>query len=142
MENLINDQKEVNTVLRTTSDIRNVQRRLCDIKGELNSIEQIRVVFNEYLAELFISIRKKDGSDYEPISLECIRNSIERHLKEKGYQVSLNDRVFHRAIIVLQAKKRELAKRGKGKQPNKSEHLTSEEEDEMYQCGPLEIPTQ
>jgi len=98
VENLINDQKEVNTVLRTTSDIRNVQRRLCDIKGELNSIEQIRVVFNEYLAELFISIRKKDGSDYEPISLECIRNSIERHLKEKGYQVSLNDRVFHRAI--------------------------------------------
>ena len=78
-----------------------------DNKKEPRSLENIPPShLNDFLAEMFIAIRKTNGQNYEPSSLEGIKNSVERHLKEKGYSASLKDRVFHKAMAALFAKKK------------------------------------
>ena len=40
---------------------------------------------DEKLQKFFAEVRKKDGSDYEPDSLQVMVTSLDRHLKEAGY---------------------------------------------------------
>ncbi|XP_074624356.1 uncharacterized protein KIAA1958-like [Acropora palmata] len=63
-------------------------------------------------ASLIISVRKQDGSDYEPSSLRCTRE-------------------------VLKAKQKALKSSGKGNKPNASRSLTDFEVDELYRKGQL-----
>ena len=134
----IDDQKKKNTRLSTERDLKNVHRWLFDNKREPRYIENIPAHhLNDLLAEMFICIRKSDGQNYEPVSLEAMKNSIERHLKDKDYEHSLKDRVFQKAIKALTSKKIELKKQGMGRQPNKSCHITPEEENKMFNCGAL-----
>ena len=50
---------------------------------------------NEFISEIIISVRTKDGNEYEPTSLRSLMASFERHLKKKGYSASIiNDLVF------------------------------------------------
>ena len=90
---------------------------------------------NDYLVEMYIGLRKANGENYEPTSLECIKNSIERHLKEKAYTASLKDRVFNKSISVFTAKKAELKKQDLGRLLNKFEHITYKEECQMFESG-------
>ena len=39
---------------------------------------------NEYISEFIISVRTKDGNEYEPTSFRSLIASFERHLKKKG----------------------------------------------------------
>ena len=111
VDGFIQGQKKLNTVRSTERDIRNVQRWLWDNKKEPRLIEKIAPsALNDFLSELYITIRKTDGSDYEPSSLETLKNSIERHLKDEGYAVSLRDRIFHKSNQALTAKKMQLKK--------------------------------
>ena len=57
------------------------------------------------------------------------------NLKEKAYAASLKDRVFNKSMAALTAKKVELKKQGLGRLPNKSEHITHEEECQMFESG-------
>ena len=84
---------------------------------------------------MFIGIRKTNGENYEPTSLEGFKNSIERYLKEKAYTASLKDRPFIKSMSALTAKKVELKKQGLDRVPNKSEHITHEEECQMVESG-------
>jgi len=92
---------------------------------------------DNYLAELYISIRTANGKEYEPISLEGLKNSIERHLKDKQYQISLRDRVFVRSNQALAAKKCQLKKQGLGNKSKASEAVTADDEDKMLKSGAL-----
>ena len=40
---------------------------------------------DNYLSQFFIVLKKKDGSDYEPASIDCFKASIERSLKDNYY---------------------------------------------------------
>ena len=133
--NLYRIQKK-NTESSTKRDVKNVQRWLFDNKKEPRALENIPPNhLNDFLAQMFIGIRKANGENYEPSSLEGIKNSVERYLKEKGYSTSLKDRVFNKAMAALTAKKVELKKIGLGRLPNKSEHLTDDEETKLYESG-------
>ena len=44
---------------------------------------------NRLVGHFFVSLKKKNGEDYEPNSLTAFQRSIDRHLREKGVEVSI-----------------------------------------------------
>ena len=86
----IESQKKQNTKLATERDLKRLKNWLKE-KGERREIQNIPVDrLNWLLAEFYISVRKNDGSDYEPTTLEAMENSIERYLKDHDYGTSFN----------------------------------------------------
>ena len=83
---------------------------LLETKNELRRVEEIPAVeLNEYMCEFIISVRTKDGKDYEPSSLRSLLASFERHLKKNNYSASImNDLVFEKTRKVLLSKQKEL----------------------------------
>ena len=80
----------------------------------------------------------QDGTDYEPGSLKVMQVALDRHLKEKGYSLPIiKDREFLSSRKVLEGKACKLQNEGKGKLPNKSQSLTREEEEVLWECGQL-----
>lgn len=93
---------------------------------------------DKVLERFYASVRKQDGTDYEPGSLKVMQAALDRHLKEKGYSLSIiKDREFLSSRKVLEGKARKLRSEGKGKLPNKSRSLTREEEEVLWECGQL-----
>ena len=84
-------------------------------KNELRSIEDIPAEeLDTYLAEFDMDVKKDNGADYEPGSIDSIRASIKRHLRDSEYPHSLRDKVFSFSSRALSAKKVLLRKQGKG----------------------------
>ena len=70
---------------------------------------------NEYLCEFILSVKRKDGKDFESSSLRGLFTSFNRHLKECKYPVSvIEDVAFERKRKCLEAKNKQLIKEGKG----------------------------
>ena len=87
-----------------------------------------------------LSIRKADGSEYEPDTLTSYHRSIDRFLKEKKYLYSLvNDKEFETSRAVLESKRKELKQKGKGCKPNAAEPLTISEENKLKEEGCIGI---
>ena len=82
--------------------------RFLKTKDEDRKIEDIPAVeLNEYISEFIMSVRTKDGNEYEPTSLRSLVASFERHLKKKGYSASIiNDLVSEKTRKVLQSKQK------------------------------------
>ena len=52
---------------------------------------------NEYLFKFILSVKRKDGKDFEPLALRGLYSSFNRHLKECKYPISvINDVAFER----------------------------------------------
>ena len=108
--------KKTNTLQKTQRNVKLLQTIL-GTKNELRKVEEIPALeLNEYMCEFIISVRTKDGKDYEPSSLR----SFERHLKKKSYYSAsiMNNLVFEKTRKVLLSKQKELTKKGKGNKPN------------------------
>lgn len=136
VDSFVEGQKKKNTKKATEKDMRNVQRWLWANKQEPRLVHNIPPVhLNKLLSEMFISIRQPNGDEYEPISLECIKNSIERHLKNNGYPVSIRDRPFAKANEALTAKKMHLKKQGLGRNSKASDSISKDEEELMFEKG-------
>ena len=95
-ENFINAQKKKTKA--TQAHMKTLPNWLWQETREPRAIENIQPdILNKYLSEFFIKICKQDGSEYEPSSIDCIKFSIERYLRDKYYPASIvNDREFHR----------------------------------------------
>ena len=93
---------------------------------------------DEVLERFYTSVCNQDGTDYEPGSLKVMQVALDRHLKEKGYSLSIiKDREFLSSRKVLEGKACKLQNEGKGKLPNKSQSLTREEEEVLWECRQL-----
>ena len=72
---------------------------------------------NKYRFEFILSVKRKDGKDFEPSSVRGMFLSFNRHLKECKYPVSvIEDVAFERAINlenVLKLKTSNLKRRAK-----------------------------
>ncbi|KAK3707289.1 hypothetical protein QZH41_004233 [Actinostola sp. cb2023] len=91
---------------------------------------------NKLLCKFFISIRKQDGSEYEPVSLSGFHRSFQRHLQEQDYPLNiLQDKEFLKSREVIAAKRKNLTLQGKGNLPNAAGELTQAEEDKLFQSG-------
>ena len=138
VEEFILEQENKNTVKKTERDVRLLERFL-KTKNEDRKIEDIPVVeLKEYISQFIISVRTKDGNEYEPTSLRSLVASFERRLKKNSYSVSIiNDLVFEKTRKVLQSKQKQLKKQGKGNKPKALLALTSEELKILYEKGLL-----
>ena len=138
VEEFILEHENKNTAQKTERDVRLLERFL-KTKDEDRKIEDIPAAeLNEFISEFIISVRTKDGNEYEPTSLRSLMASFERHLKKQGYSASIiNDLVFEKTRKVLQSKQKQLKKQGKGNKPKASVALTSEELKILYEKGLL-----
>lgn len=138
VDNFIAEQENKATLQKTQRDVKLLQTFL-GTRNELRKVEEIPALeLNEYICEFIISVRTKDGKDYEPSSLRSLLASFERHLKKNSYSASImNDLVFEKTRKVLLSKQKELKKKGKGNRPNASIALTSDELNTLYEKGLL-----
>ena len=131
VDNFIAEQENKATLQKTQRDVKLLQTFL-GTRNELRKVEEIPALeLNEYICEFIISVRTKDGKDYEPSSLRSLLASFERHLKKNSYSASImNDLVFEKTRKVLLSKQKELKKKGKGNRPNASIAVTVEDSDD------------
>ena len=81
-----------------------------------------------YLATFMRELKKADGTDYEPDTINFIQGSIDRHLREQGYPYSvIESSEFKMVKEVVEAKRKMLKASGKGNKPNAQMALTDEE---------------
>ena len=87
IESFIEERENPNTVKKKNVALLTVSTR---------EIAEIPPVYlNELLSEFILSVRTKEGQEYEPSSLRGMVASFERHLKRKSYPVSIiNDPAF------------------------------------------------
>lgn len=108
VKDFIDQQKKKSTVNCTKRDLNIVYKWLVS-KNELRSIETIPATeLDTYLAEFYVNVKKDNGSEYEPGSIDSIRASVERHLRESEYPHSLRDKVFYFSARALSAKQIQL----------------------------------
>ena len=111
----------------------------------LNSIDEKRQIeqippnqLNEVLSMFILSVRKKDGEEYEPATLRSIVSSIDRHLKNNYYPTSIiSGEEFFQTRNVLMKKQKSLKKQGKGNRPNAASPLTDTQIDKLWGNGQL-----
>ena len=133
----IDNQKKINTVRSTKRDLK-IFYEFAVKKGEMRNIEHIPASeLDLLLSAFYIEIRKRDGTQYEPISLTSVKSSIERHLKDHDCEYSLHDKTFSLSNRTLAAKKVELRKEGKGEKPNAAPSVSCSEENLLWERGQL-----
>ena len=117
VDNFIAEQENKATLQKTQRDVKLLQTFL-GTRNELRKVEEIPALeLNEYICEFIISVRTKDGKDYEPSSLRSLLASFERHLKKNSYSASImNDLVLEKARKVLLSKQKEFKEERKRKQ--------------------------
>ena len=79
VEEFILEHENKNTAQKTERDVRLLEIFL-KTKDEDRKIEDIPAAeLNEFISEFIISVRTKDGNEYEPTSLRSLMASFERH---------------------------------------------------------------
>ncbi|KAJ8313612.1 hypothetical protein KUTeg_008173 [Tegillarca granosa] len=79
-------------------------------------------------------IIQKDWNEYEPDSLSAIQNSLDKYLSKKGYVTSI---IRGDEFKASSTKRRKLKQEVKGRKPNRSEPVSSDEESVLWQKGIL-----
>ena len=106
------------------------------IRGITNELE-IRIPENELdniLQSFFAEIWKSDGTEYEPECLRVMLSTLDRYLRDKGWEYSiLKDKGFDTSRKVLNEKAIEPREKGMGKWKNKSDALNADEEEQLWQ---------
>ena len=93
---------------------------------------------NTLLQRFYAELKNKHGEDYEPESLKVMIASLDRHLKNKGYSLSIVcDREFSSSKQVLDGKAKQLRLAGRGKRPNKARQLFEEEKEILWKSEKL-----
>ena len=124
IDDYIIEQQNKNIRAKTTRDVKLLIEFLREKHDQRNPEDIEAEELNEYLCEFILSMKRKDGKDFEPSSLRGMFSSFNRHLKECKYPVSvIEDVVFERARKCLEAKNKQLKKEGKGNRPNAAEAL-------------------
>jgi hypothetical protein len=131
-------QQNPGTVRKTLAHV-NIFKDFLGLKSETRAVHLIPPEeLDVYLGAFFAGVRKSDGDEYEPSYLKNIQNSIERHLKNRGYTTSLTNGIqFHHSREILKAKQIHLRKQGKGNNPHAADAVTPEEVDKLWETGQL-----
>ena len=140
IDTLLVESKSSSTRWKTERDVRYFEQYLREIKCV--DLPMIKIPENElidHMSVFFSGIKKKkDGSDYEPTSLWSMYASLKRHLKEQQYNFSNNQTApaaLSKVTDVLKAACRELKKSGLGNKPHKSDAVTANEIQNLFESG-------
>ena len=135
----IEAQRNASTAKKTRKNVERFMEWMLHTKKEKRQPHDILPTELDILIGGFIlSLVKSDGSEYEPDTLTAYHGSIDRWLRDHGYQASItHDRQFETSRNVLSSKRKELKSKGLGNKPNKAEPLTPEEEDLLWSTGQM-----
>ena len=127
VEEFIDNEECSNMRKKTKSDMEN--------EKENRQVEEIPPQeLNNYLSRFLLSVRKKNGDEYEPSTLGGFIASIERYLKKCRYSESvITGQNFARTRDALKSKQKHLKWLGKGNKPNEASSLTAEEIDILFE---------
>ncbi|XP_052251685.1 uncharacterized protein KIAA1958 homolog [Dreissena polymorpha] len=128
------------TVSKTLSDINKFKRFLMS-KAESKEIHHIEpTLLDEYLATFLLSLKKSNGTDFEPSSLRGIIASVDRYLKRHRYGCSVmtgTGAQFALTRDTYNAKKKSLKKQGMGNRPREAHPLSDTDIDLLWEKGIL-----
>ena len=130
VESMINN----NTKTKTNSDVKRFKDWLVQ-DGKNEEIENISPQeLDTYLARFFLSIRKRDNTEYEPGTIGSMQSSIHRYLQGKKYDNNImTDDSFRHSRQVLSSKRKALKQIGLGNKKNRADPFTDEEIDILRQ---------
>ena len=138
IDNFIFQNENENTRRKTLSHIKLLRQFLSE-EGEFREIQNIPPMeLDNYLCKFAISVRQKNGNEYEPSYLRGMFGSFERYLRRHHYSVSLiKGHEFSRSKEVLKCKQKNLKKQGKGNLPNRADAVSDEEINILFEKGCL-----
>ena len=90
---------------------------------------------NTNLCRFLIQLKKKDGTDYEPVTIRNIVGSIARYLNERRYENIMESPNFRDMREVLKRKMKESKETGHGNGPRTASALTDEEVRSLWNAG-------
>ena len=128
----IEQNKNTNTARKTKTDL-NVWKRWCSSVDEERNLEDIPPMqLDRLLCHFFITVRKQDGTEFEPSTLMSFQRSFGRHLCDLGKPYCLfNDKEFAKSRATLESKRKQLRQQGKGRCPNKALRLNEDEMEKL-----------
>ena len=117
IEKFVDQQKNTNTKRKTDSDLRKWYQ-WSEEHGETRELKDIPPAeLDRLLSHFFVTVRKNDGSLYEPHTLSSFQRSIDRHLTQQRKPFSIiRDQQFASSREALKASRKHLKKEGKGNQ--------------------------
>ena len=145
LASFVEENKAKNTVNKTKSDL-NMWYRWCEVVGETRKVENItdKTELNRLLSHFYMTVKKKDGSEYEPSTIKDCSRSIDRFLTKncgKSFSI-LRDVEFSSSREVLASKAKFLRREhGMGRKPNRAQELSKEEINLMWENMCSDPPT-
>ena len=110
------------------------------VKKDIKDIENVDL--NELMCYFLAEVKNQQGGDYMPNTLYEIAAAIQHHIRQTGRFVSFyDDQCFEKMRKVLDAKMKELSKRGLGLEKKKADVISTEQEEIMWQNGILGTDT-
>ena len=141
----LKELSENKNMKKSTEQWKNIFVKWATERGKEKNLEACECVdLVKTLSQFYAEVREESGEDFETDSLRVMQAALERHLKSKLYPKSvIKNRVFLSSSKVLEGKARKLREEGpRGKRPNRSKSLTTEEEEPFGKVVSLavEIP--
>jgi len=140
VQSFLEENENKNTASKTKPDMALVKSFL-QTKGETREFEHIPPrELNEIISMFILSIRHKDGTEYEPATLRGMVSSMDRYLTMNYYPTTIqNGEEFVQTRDVLNKKQKYLKKQGKGNKPNAAPSLTDDQIDMLWKNGQLGV---
>lgn len=140
----VEQQSNRNTLTKTFYDL-----KLLEAFMQQDTVNEERPIYEmppnelcDLLCRFFLSVRKSDGSNYEPNTLRGFLSSFDRQLRRQNYDYSLSNSVeFAQVREVLKSKQRQLKRFGLGNQPNKAEPITDQEIEKLWESKQFGLST-
>ena len=127
------------TKVKTQSDIRKFKNFL-NSENEDKEIEDIPdPELDILMSKFFVSMKTRDGTDYDPRTLKGFQASIQRYLHSKGRNINVvSGESFIISQKTLKAKQKALIKSGKTNSISRTfRPISEEQENALWECGQL-----
>ena len=108
IDDYIIEQQNKNTRAKTTRDVKLLIEFLREKHDQRNPEDIEAEELNEYLCEFILSVKRKDGKDFEPSSLRDMFSSFNPHLKLNANTPSVSSKtsLLNAQENILKLKKR------------------------------------
>ena len=142
IESYIDSGRNVNTKKKTEHSI-GLFRAYLNLRFVLLEIEDHdHHELNQHLCRFLMQLKKKDGTEYEPVTVRSIVGCIARYLNEKKYGANIMEHPDFRDMReVLKRKLKELKELGLGNHPKTAASLTEDEVGNLWESNVFNTTT-
>ncbi|XP_071096069.1 uncharacterized protein KIAA1958-like [Haliotis cracherodii] len=131
VDQFLDTEVNQNTKRKTEQDVRVFQEFL-EANLEFREFTDMPPTeLSNYLSMFILSVKKRDGGEYEPSGLRSFISSIQRVMKKKGYNKTFDDVEFSKMKETLTLKQKSLKSQGKWNKPKAAVELSDANIEEM-----------